>query len=150
SKSGSNAFHGSAYEFLRNKVLNANNFFANATNAGKAPFVQNQFGGNVGGPVIRDRIFFFGGYEGFRQRQGNLLRLTVPTADMLRGDFSNYRNAQGQVIPVYDPLTQCGAYNNPACAAGQVDQRTPFPNNVIPANRINPVARRLADFPIWG
>ncbi|MBO0799767.1 MAG: TonB-dependent receptor, partial [Blastocatellia bacterium] len=150
SKSGSNAFHGSAYEFFRNKVLNATNFFANATGAGKPAFEQNQFGANLGGPVIKDKILFFAGYEGFRQRQGTLFRLTVPTADMLRGDFSNYRDAQGQVIPIYDPLTQCGAYGNAPCAPGQVVQRSQFPNNIIPANRINPVARRLADFPIWG
>lgn len=149
SKGGNNQFHGGAYEFLRNKVLNAGTFFANATGAGKPSFVQNQFGGQVGGPVIKDRVFFFGGYEGFRQRQGNLFRLTVPTEQMLRGDFSDYRNAQGQVIPIYDPLTQCGAFNNPACVAGQVDQRTQFPGNIIPASRINPVARRFADFPIW-
>jgi hypothetical protein len=150
SRSGSNDFHGTLYEFHRNKVLNASNFFANATGAGKPPFVQNQFGGTVGGPVVKDKIFFFAGYEGFRQRQGNLFRLTVPTADMLRGDFSNYRNAAGDVIPIYDPLTQCGAHGNAACPAGVTDQRTPFPNNIIPANRINPIARRLADFPIWG
>lgn len=150
SKSGNNNFHGSAYEFHRNKVLNAGTFFANATGAGKPPFVQNQFGASVGGPIKRDKIFFFGGYEGFRQRQGNLFRLTVPTEQMLRGDFSDYRNAQGAVIPIYDPLTQCGAHGNAACVAGQVDQRSPFPGNVIPPSRINPVSRRLADFPIYG
>lgn len=149
SRSGTNDFHGTAYEFIRNKVLNAGTFFANATGAGKPSFVQNQFGGTVGGPIVKDKIFFFGGYEGYRQRQGALFRLTVPTEQMLRGDFSDYRNAAGQVIPIYDPLTQCGTGNNPACTTA-VDQRTQFPGNIIPASRINPVARKLADFPIWG
>jgi hypothetical protein len=149
SKAGSNEFHGSAYEFLRNKSLNAGTFFANATGAGKPAFNQNQYGVSAGGPIQKDKTFFFFGWEGFRQRQGTLFLATVPTAQMLQGDFSNYRNAQGAVIPIYDPLTQCGQYGNPACGTG-TDQRTPFPGNIIPANRIDPVSRKLADFPNWG
>lgn len=149
SKSGTNEFHGSAYEFLRNKSLNAGTFFANATGAGKPAFTQNQFGVNGGGPIQKDKTFIFAGWEGFRQRQGTLFRTTVPTPQMLAGDFSNYRNASGAVIPIYDPLTQCGQYANAACGSG-TDQRTQFPGNVIPASRINSIARKLADFPNWG
>ena len=73
SKSGTNDFHGSAYEFLRNRALNAGTFFANKTGAGKPAFTQNQFGASIGGPVIKDKIFFFAGYEGYRQTAGRLV-----------------------------------------------------------------------------
>ena len=146
SKSGTNDFHGSAYEFLRNRVLNSANFFANRTGAGKAAFVQNQFGGDIGGPVRKDKTFFFFGYEGYRARQGNLFSLSVPTAAELKGDFSGYLNSSGATIPIYDPLTQCGQYSNAACGSGTV-QRAPFPGNVIPQSRINPVASKILTFP---
>ncbi len=153
SRSGSNEFHGNLYEFHRNKVLNANDFFANATGAGKAPFVQNQFGGSLGGPIFKDKTFFFVNYEGYRQRKGTLFLRTVPWEPMLRGDFSNYRNAAGQVIPIYDPLTQCGAYGNPACTAAQLagtdPQRQQFAGNIILQNRISPIAQRFINFPIF-
>ncbi len=148
SKSGTNKFHGSAYEFLRNRVLNASNFFANASGLGKPAFTQNQFGATLGGPVRNERLFFFAGYEGYRQRQGATFLTTVPLPAMNSGDFSEYRNASGAQIPIFDPLTQCGAYGNPACAAGTGPQRQPFPGNIIPQSRINPVARRLINFPL--
>ena len=148
SKAGSNDFHGSSYEFLRNKVLNANNFFANKTGTGRAPFVQNQFGTSIGGPVKKDKVFFFFGYEGYRQRQGNLFLLSVPTADILKGDYSNFRGTNGAVVPIYDPLTTCGQLNNAACTSTTV-LRQQFPGNIIPANRINPVAQKFLNFPIY-
>ncbi len=70
-KSGTNGFHGTVYDFLRNKVLNANDFFSNAGGVPRLAFTQNQFGGNIGGPVIKDKLFFFSSYEGFRQRKGS-------------------------------------------------------------------------------
>ncbi|MBV8810799.1 MAG: hypothetical protein JO033_19195 [Acidobacteriaceae bacterium] len=146
SKSGTNDFHGSAYEFLRNKVLNATNFFANQSGAGRAPFIQNQFGANLGGPIIKDKTFFFFSYEGFRARQGVLFVETVPTVPQLSGDFSGYLNSSGAQIPIYDPRTQCGAYGNAACGSATV-QRAPFPNNIIPASRLNPVALKFLAFP---
>src|SRR6266446_384729 len=72
-KAGTNTFHGSAYEFIRNKVLNANDFFANRGGVKRPPFTQNQFGANVGGPVLKNKLFFFSSYEGFRQRKGSIL-----------------------------------------------------------------------------
>ncbi len=146
SKSGTNEFHGSAYDYLRNRVLNATNFFANASGAGKAPFVQNQFGANLGGPIRKDKTFFFFAYEGFRARQGVLFTETVPTLAQTRGDFTGYLNSSGARIPIYDPLTQCDAYGNAACGSSVV-QRTPFPGNIIPASRINPVAAKFLAFP---
>ena len=148
SRSGTNDLHGSAYEYFRNKVLNATNFFANKTGAGRAPFVQNQFGASAGGRVIKDRLFFFMSYEGYRQRQGNLFLLSVPTPAIASGDFSDYRGTNGAVVPIYDPLTTCGQFNNPACGTSTI-VRTPFPGNVIPASRINPVASNLVAFPLY-
>jgi hypothetical protein len=122
SKSGSNSFHGDTYEYLRNQKLNANTFFANAAGLSRPPFVQNQFGSSIGGPIKKDKLFFFGAYEGFRQRAGNTFTETVPTTQELQGDFSGYFGSTGALIPIYDPLTQC-TVNCPATGA----QRSPFP-----------------------
>ena len=111
--------------------------------------MQNQFGVNVGGPIRKDKTFFFFSYEGFRARQGVLFTETVPTVPQLGGDFSGFLNASGAQVPIYDPLTQCGAYSNPACGSGTV-QRTRFPGNRIPASRINPVAAKFLAFPEYG
>lgn len=151
-KSGTNEFHGEAYEFLRNKVLNANNFFNNAAGVPVNAFTQNQFGGNLGGRIIKDKTFFFGSYDGFRLRQGLPLLFTVPTAAQRNGDFSNLRDSQGNLIPIYDPLTTCGVNGNPAC---QVDAqgnpiytRQQFAGNIIPSDRIDPSAKILSN--LWG
>ncbi|HEY4879152.1 MAG TPA: carboxypeptidase regulatory-like domain-containing protein, partial [Candidatus Acidoferrales bacterium] len=79
-KSGGNQYHGSAYEFLRNKVLNANNYFSNDTGTPRPPFTQNQYGVTFGGPIKKDKLFFFFNYEGFALRQGQTFLETVPTA----------------------------------------------------------------------
>ena len=93
-KSGTNQFHGSVYEFIRNKVLNANDFFDNRNGVNRPPFTQNQFGGNAGGPVLKDKLFFFGGYEGFRLRKGSPFQSFVPTAAERSGDFSAVGSSQ--------------------------------------------------------
>ena len=139
-KSGSNQFHGTAYEFLRNKVLNANTYFADATGTAKPAFTQNQYGVSFSGPIKKDKLFFFFNYEGFALRQGQTFAETVPTAAELNGDFSNYRDANGNVIPIYDPLTSsCGQVSNP-CGPNQQPTRQQFQGNIIPTNRIDPVA----------
>jgi hypothetical protein len=146
-KSGTNEFHGTGYEFLRNKVLNSNTFFNNRSGIGTPAFTQNQFGADVGGPVIKDKTFFFVSYEGFRLRQGDSILTSVPTAAFRAGDFSNLRSSSGALIPIYDPLTTCGYYNNGACATGQTTLRTPFPNNMIPVSRFDPTAQILKN--LW-
>src|ERR1700756_2418512 len=116
-KSGTNSFHGSAYEFIRNKVLNANDFFDNQSGQKRPPFTQNQFGGNGGGPILKDKLFFFGSYEGYRQRKGNLLTTWVPTAAERTGDFSQIGSSNTtSVLPIYDPTTS-GVGGTPACGA---------------------------------
>ena len=154
SRSGGNTFRGSLFEYHRNKALNSNTFFGKRAGLDKPPFVQNNFGGAFGGPVRRDKLFFFSSFEGYRNREGLLFRRTVPTAAMRTGDFSDYRNlTTGAVVPIYDPWTQCGVVN-PGTGAyngdcGSVPNRLQFPGNVIPANRINPIARSLLAFPIY-
>jgi Carboxypeptidase regulatory-like domain len=154
SRSGTNAFRGSAFEYYRNKALNSNTFFGERAGLDKPPFTQNNFGGVLGGPVLKDKLFFFSSYEGYRNREGVLFRRTVPTAAMKRGDFSDYRNlATGAVVPIYDPWTQCGIVNpgtggyNGDC--GTVPNRLPFAGNIIPANRISSIARKYLDFPVY-
>ncbi len=149
-KSGTNGFHGSAYEYFRNRSLNANTFFNNRAGVQRPAFSQNQYGANVGGPVIKDKTFFFFGWEGFKLRQGQSYVYSVPTDAMRAGDFSNVRNASGALVPIYDPLTTCGRFNNPACgrdaAGNEVITRQPFPGNMIPANRLDPAAKVLTNF----
>ena len=106
-KSGTNAFHGNAYEFVRNDAFDAPGYFAPIVNGSKsAPELRyNVFGGTLGGPIRRNKTFFFFGYEGQRQRTGSVTTLTVPTALQRGGDFSQTYNAKGQVIPIYDPAS---------------------------------------------
>jgi hypothetical protein len=154
SRSGTNSFRGSLFEYHRNKALNSNTFFGKRAGLDKPPFVQNNFGGVLGGPVLRNKLFFFSSYEGYRNREGVLFRRTVPTAAMKAGDFSDYRNVtSGALVPIYDPWTQCGI-NNPGTGryngdCGTVPNRLPFPGNAIPANRISPIARKYLDFPVY-
>jgi Carboxypeptidase regulatory-like domain len=119
-RSGTNQFSGSLFEYYRDDSLNARNFFA----ATKAPFNSHQFGGTFGGPMVRNKAFFFGDYQRLRQDQGRTVVATVPTAEMRRGDLS----ALG--TPIFDPLS------------GQ-----PFTGGIIPDNRINGITRQVAD--IW-
>jgi hypothetical protein len=142
-KSGTKEFHGGVYEFLRNKVLNANSFFNDQAGIPKSAFTQNQFGANVGGPIIKDRFFIFGSYEGFRLRQGVTYVETVPTQAEQAGDFSALTDSSGNPITIYNPFTTCGEYGNPACAPGQTVLRTPFPNNNI-SGFLSPASQALA------
>ncbi len=160
SKSGTNSFHGSAYEFLRNNDFDSNNFFNNA--AGRNPdgslvkpvqiYKQNDFGFTVGGPIWipkihdgRNKSFFFFSYEGFRNRNGaNSVSNTVPTPEMYTGDFSKWVTSAGVQIPIFDPTTQV------TNADGTVT-RQPFPGNQIPQSKFSPAAvKALAVFQTSG
>ena len=139
-KSGTNEFHWGVYEFLRNEKLNANDFFANSAGSERPPFKFNQFGGNIGGPIIKNRTFVFGSVELVRFVQGITFTGTVPRPEQLQGDFSNTRNAAGNLIRIFDPETTAP---NPS---GSGFLRTPFANNTIPTARIDPVASRVSTY----
>ncbi len=118
-KSGTNEFHGTAFWFLRNEKLNARSFFASDV----PPFKRNQFGGTMGGPVIKDKLFFFGSYQGTRERSApGSQQATVPTAAMRTGDFTGF----GKTLT--DPTT------------GQ-----PFPGNIIPTSRLSQPALQFQE-----
>ena len=137
-KSGTNEYHGLVYDFERHSYIEANNWFNNAANLPNPSFKRHQFGANFGGPVIKNKTFFFADYEGLRQGFPVTFVTTVPTVLQRRGDFSQTLAAGNQPITIYDPLTA------ETLANGQ-RQRSAFPGNVIPAGRIDPVSRRLAD-----
>ena len=119
-KSGTNEYHGSIFEFFRNQHMDARNFFAGA----KPPYHQNQYGGSIGAPIKKNRIFYFGDYEGFRMRQGQTFVDTVPTVAERQGNFAG-------INAIFDLSTTSQS------------TRTRFPGDQIPANRINPIAMNL-------
>lgn len=122
-KSGTNTLHGTAFEYLRNQVTDAKNFFS--LPGPTPPYKQNQFGGSLGGPIRKDKTFFFGDYEGLRIRQAQSFTSTVPTAAEQQGNFSG-------VSAIFDPLSTVG------------NTRTRFPNDTIPASRFDPAGKALA------
>jgi hypothetical protein len=132
-KTGTNEFHGVAYDFERHSVLDANNFFNNRAGLPKVSFQRHQVGGNVGGPIIKNKWFFFGDYEGLRQGYPVTSVDTVPTALQRQGDFSQTFASNGSLIRIYDPSSVITLGNGNR-------QRSAFPGNVIPASRFSPVA----------
>jgi hypothetical protein len=132
-KSGTNQFRGTAYEFLRNSAFDANNFFANRRGQPLGDFKRNQFGGYLGGPIRRDKLFFMVSYEGLRQQSFTSSTFTVPTLRERQGDFSQTFAANGQLIRIFNPFT-----TRPNPSGGFI--RDPFPDNRIPASLWDPVA----------
>ncbi len=118
SRQGSNEFHGTVYEFLRNDSLDARQFF----DAKIPPFRQNQFGGSIGGPIRKEKTFFFANYEGFRESQGNTVIGTLPSAQLLSGNFAG-------LPPIHDPQTG-----------------KPFPGNQILSSSFSNLTKRLLPF----
>jgi hypothetical protein len=133
-KSGTNQFHGSAYEFLRNSVFDANNFFENRAGRELGSFKRSQFGGHATGPIIRDKTFFMGSYEGLRARSFASSIRTVPTLDQRNGDFSKTFNQAGALIRIFNPFNR---------VAGA---RVQFVDNKIPTALIDPVALNILKF----
>lgn len=124
-KSGTNQYHGSAYEFIRNDVFDAVPYFNSPGyfGGGKGNFKQNQFGATIGGPILKNKLFGFGNYEGYRYAKQSQTPTALPTAAELNGDFS----ALLGTTAIYDPAT----YN---AVAGTAQQ---FPGNVIPTTRLD-------------
>lgn len=153
SRSGTNAVHGAMYEYIRNRVLNANTFFNKRNPAQIVPnpaFTQNQYGATIGGPILRDKLFGFFSWEGFSFRRGNPVLTTVPTNEFKNGDFSSLcssYNSSGVCVAsngtqLYDPLTTCGVTGAPACPAGRTTPRLPFAFNRVPIDRLDSAARQ--------
>jgi hypothetical protein len=145
-RGGTNQFHGTLYDYLRNNFFNANDFFSNRSGLPKAEYHQDTYGGSLGGPVTipkvykgKDRTFFFFNYEGTQLRQGGNTAEIVPTALQRSGNFSQTDNTKGQMFTIYDPSTTILGSNGKYT-------RTPFPGNVIPTSRLDPVALNLLKF----
>jgi outer membrane receptor protein involved in Fe transport len=134
-KAGTNAWHGSGFEFFRNEALNARNFFQ-STNPVKPAYRRNQFGGIIGGPIARERTFVFADYQGQRQSIGRTVISTVPTPLQRQGIFTEA--IAGRVPVIYDPASG-------ASAGGAANARTAFANDTIPQDRLDPVALALLD-----
>ena len=147
-RSGTNQLHGAAYEFLRNDKLNANAWASNRAGLERSPFRRNEYGFALGGPVViprlydgRNRTFFFTNFEWIPQRSPDNFLVTVPTALERAGDFSRTVTNTGQLIRIFDPATTAP---NPS-AAGQFT-RQQFPDNRIPASRIDPITRKVMEY----
>ena len=138
-KSGTNDFHGTGYYFLRDAKLNANDWFANRAGRAIPAFHRDQFGGVIGGPVIRNKTFFFGGYERTMQESPTTANVTLPTELQRSGDFSQTFNASGQLMTIYNPFD---TFTN---SSGAVERR-PFAGNVIPQHMLNPVALKALSY----
>jgi predicted heme/steroid binding protein len=131
-RSGTNHWHGALWEFFRNDALDANNYFAQT----KEPLKQNQFGATTGGPIRKDKTFFFAYYEGFRNRQGETALTTVPSVKQRGGDFS-------ELCPQGFTAGFC---NNPANQLFNVFANAPYPNNQVPESQINAISKNLLGF----
>ncbi|MGA7522541.1 MAG: carboxypeptidase regulatory-like domain-containing protein [Acidobacteriaceae bacterium] len=142
-KSGTNRFHGLGYEYVRNNYFDSNDFFSDRHGLPKPKYNQNQFGGNLGGPVLKNRLFFFFDYEGTRIKQGVLRTSTVPLPNERIGDFSPATAAAvGVNYPtIYDPTTCSPAFSGSNCQ--------PFANNSVPSGSLDPTMQKLmALFPL--
>lgn len=131
-KSGTNEMHGSVWFFGNNDNTRAREYFT----GNKAPTRYRQVGFTLGGPIIKNKLFYFGDYQYTKDKLGKVTRSVIPIPQWRTGDFSNFRNSAGALIPIYDPAT------------GNADGtgRTPFANNIIPTNRISPITQKLLAF----
>jgi hypothetical protein len=129
-KSGTNELHGSAFEFHNDQHLNARNFFLGPTTP-KPVGIYNNYGASLGGPILKNKLFYFFGFDGTKQKNSSNGLFTVPTQEQRTGNFSAFNTT------IYDPTT-----GNQATGAG----RLPFANNTIPANRISPIAQKIQGY----
>lgn len=138
-RSGTNNFHGTGYYFLRDDALNANDFFSNRAGRALPAFHRDQYGGVIGGPVIKNKTFFFGGYEYTKQESPTSATISVPTALQRAGNFTATRNGAGQTMTIYNPFD---TFTN---AAGGIERR-PFPGNMVPQSSFDPIALKALSF----
>ena len=141
SKSGTNRIHGSLFEYFRNDVLSANDFFSNRSGKARPMLRYNQFGGTVGGPIIKNRTFFFFAYEGLREEVPTVVTTSVPTALQRAGNFSQTFSSTGQLVQIYDPYSTRPDPSRPGSYI-----RTPLNGNIIPVSRLDPVAQKIESY----
>jgi hypothetical protein len=141
-KSGTNIFKGSAFEFFNNQKLNATPYyFGRGAAPTKLPIERQIFGGTLGGPIRRNQLFFFGSYEGYLSRLEQYAFFSVPDAALRNGDFRNAFNTNNTLQLIYDPAS--------ATLTSATAGRQQFANNIIPASRIHPIAQKiLAMYPL--
>lgn len=145
-KSGTNEFHGAAFEYLRNNATDANNYFASSS----TPFRRNQFGGAVGGPIRKNKLFFFTDYQGTKFSTSTDEYTSAPTTRMYNGDFSELQALSGPTGgggtygQIYDPFSRVFDSN------GNVASVTPFAGNIIPASRYDPVSAKMNADHVFG
>jgi carboxypeptidase family protein len=141
-KSGTNQFHGSAFEFMNFDELNANGFANNANSFAKAPLSRHIYGGTLGGPIMKEKLFFFGSYEKFRDRRGSFVNYAVPTDKMRNGDFTE--------VAALFPNTTAAPNNfrlfDPATGDAGGANRQEFTNFALPGARISPIAKAVMGF----
>lgn len=138
-KSGTKDFHGAAYEFIQNDFFNAAKY--NFGQPKTVPFQRhNQFGGSIGGPILKKKLFFYFNTEKVINHAASIGYMTIPTTNLLQGNFQGYVDSNGKQINIYDPATT--QFN----AATNSYVRTTFPNNQIPLNRLDPLAQKLIQF----
>jgi hypothetical protein len=139
-KSGTNLFKGSGFEYYNSDKLNATpRFFSAGAVPPKLPLKANTYGGTLGGPIAKNKVFFFSSFEGFRRSQSLFTLFTVPNAALRAGDFSGAVNSNGTIQQIYDPTT--GTSNGVG--------RTQFANNIIPTSQLNPIALKVLNlFPM--
>ncbi len=141
-KSGTNRYHGSLYDRVRNEAFNANTFSNNTNSIARTAFKVNDFGGTVGGPIVKDKIFFFTSYELMLHNDTPQWMLTVPTAAQRMGDFSQTLtsgvNGAPTPVTIWDPSSA-----TPVAGQTNVYGRNPYPGNIIPIGQINPAALKL-------
>ena len=138
-KGGTNEFHGNGYLFHQNDNLNANAFFLNRAGVGKTEARRNQFGGTVGGPILKNKLFFFGDWEKMIQARALTIVSRMPDSRELAGDYADLYTTAGDVIDVYNPFDTFTDGDNRV-------KRRPFVNNQIPASMINPFGTKLGPF----
>ena len=138
-RSGTNNFHGTGYYFMRDAALNANDWFSNRAGRALPAFHRDQYGGVIGGPVIKNKTFFFGGYEYTKQESPTSSIVSLPTALQRQGNFSQTFNAGGQLMVIYNP------FDSSANAAGTT-ARNPFPGNLVPASMFDPISVKALSF----
>lgn len=138
-RSGTNDFHGTGYYFLRDDILNANDWFANRAGRARPDYHRDQYGGVLGGPVLKNRTFFFAAYEYTTQESPTTATVTLPTDLQRRGDFSKTFDSAGRPVTIYNP------FDTFVNAQGAVERR-PFAGNVIPQSMMNPIALKALSF----